>query len=227
MIATASLVSVGAQAPPRPGPPPPSAPPVIEKLADNVFRIGTLRVDTAKREISVPGRTLSAVVLEFVASTKRGMKAYESAIELDTDAVTFNAACVLIGLDAANAVRPQRHFDPTPPDGDPVEIRVSWEEKGKIREIDAEELLFDRKTDKPFSKSRWVYTGSLLLPNGRYLADLEGVLIGFVHTPAPIVENVAADAVGRYGAVIFNPNLGLNPDTAITLTLRAIPRTPR
>jgi len=201
----------------------PSKPPAIEKIGDHLFRVGTLRVDTAKRQITIPGRTLNAVVLEFVATVPRGVKAYESALELDTDALTFNAACILIGLDPSRSKRPQRHFDPTPPEGDPLEILVSWEALGETRQIPAEELLFDKKNNRPFSNSRWVYTGSMLLPNGRFLAELEGVLIGFVHTPAPLIENVAVDAVGRYGAVIFNPNLGLQPGTPVTMTLRALP----
>ena len=42
-------------------------------------------------------------MLEFVANTINGAKAYESALTLQTDAISFNAALLLIGLDPAAA----------------------------------------------------------------------------------------------------------------------------
>lgn len=197
-------------------------PPPVERLGPNLLRVGNIRVDTAAREFAVAGVTTGVSVLEFVAGTQRGNKGYETAIELETDGVTFNTACLLIGLDPSHSVKSERHFDPRAPQGDPVEIAVSWDENGATRRIDAEQLLYDREKKQALSGSRWVYTGSVVMPNGRYLADLDGVLIGFVHTPAPVIENVAADGVGRYGAIIFNPELGLKPKTRVTMIVRAV-----
>jgi len=70
----------------------------------------------------VRGTVTEAKTLEFIASTKGGFKGYESALELDTNAISFNLALILIGLDREHAVHPRRHFDPIPPKGDPVEI---------------------------------------------------------------------------------------------------------
>lgn len=200
----------------------------VEKLGKNLFRVGTVRVDTAKREISVTGKVNGDVsVLEFVANTKGGGKAYESAIELDTNAIFFNTACILIGLDRARSVRPVSHFDPRAPEGDPVEVVVSWQENGRTRQVNAEQLLYDREKKRVITNSRWVYTGSMLLENGMFLADADGVLIGFVHTPAPIIENVSSDAVSRYGAIVLNEELGLKAGTTIMLTVKALPPSKR
>src|SRR6185312_11990544 len=134
----------------------------------HLLRIGTIRVDTADLSFTVPGKVNSNVpILEFVANTRGGMKAYESAIELDADAVVFNAACLLIGLDPAHAVRPTRHFDPKPPEGDPVDVSVSWQDKGVTREIPGEQLLFDRQRQKTVTGSHWVYTGSTMMQSGQ------------------------------------------------------------
>ena len=196
---------------------------VVEKLGDHLFRIGSIRVDTSTLELTVAGKVNGNVsTLEFVANTKGGFKAYESAIELDTNAVMFNAACLLIGLDPAHASHPTRHFDPKPPEGDEVQVTVKWQDKGAAREIDAGQLLYDREKKRAVSNNRWVYTGSMMLDSGWYLADADGVLIGFVHSPAPIIENVASDAVGRYGMIIMNPELGLAADTPITVTVKAV-----
>jgi hypothetical protein len=53
------------------------------------------------------------------------------------------------------------------------------------------------------------------------------VLIGFVHSPAPIIENVAGPGVARYGSIVMNPNLGLEPDTPVVLTVKALGSAPK
>ena len=163
-----------------------------------------------------------ATTLEFIANTKNGFKAYESAIELDTNGLTFNLAMILIGLDKANSRPAQFHFDPNEPAGDPVEIWIEWKDGAKARRIRAEDLLWDRERKAGFSRGGWVYTGSIVTEDGRYLADLDGVLIGFVHDPASIIEWVGGNGVGRFGFIEVNPEIGLKPDTPITLTIKAI-----
>ncbi len=78
---------------------PPKSPDPIEKLGDNLYRLGSVRGTTATRELTVSGKVNTAAGLEFIANTKNGFKAYECAIELDTNGLTFNVAMILIGLD--------------------------------------------------------------------------------------------------------------------------------
>ena len=197
--------------------------PPVEKLGDNLFRIGNIRVDTAKREISVAGKVNRTTALEFIANTKGGMKAYESAFSMDTDAVMFNTALILIGLDKGNGVPTKFHFDPDPPKGDRVEIWVEWTVNGATKKLRAEEVVWNANTKQTLPAGQWVYTGSVFLDDGRYLADRDGVLIGFVHTPAPIIERTAFERV-NYGAMQLNSALGLTPDLPVTLSVRAIPK---
>jgi len=218
---------------PTPPNPPPTAKQTVEKLADGAYRLGPIRVDTVNRELSVAGSVNDVTILEFVANTKNGHKAYESAVTIDTDAVTFNAALLLLGLDPKRAVVPKRHFDPTPPEGDPVDIfvdvatRIDPVTPPTTRRLRVEELLFDKRTGKTMAEGPWVYTGSGFaedLNGRRYLADLDGVLIGFVHSPSPVIENPRAGAVDGYGSVVLNPNLGLSSGNPITLVIKALPR---
>jgi hypothetical protein len=179
-------------------------------------------VDTAKREVSVAGRVNEVTVLEFIANTRGGMKAYESALTLETDAINFNVALVLIGLDRANARRPTRHFDPEAPSGDPVEVFVEVPRAGGADRIRAEHLLFDKATNKTVPEGSWVYTGSTFIDNGRYMAEIDGVLIGFVHSPSPIIEYVQGAGIGNYGSIVLNPHLGLVAGSPVTLVVRAL-----
>jgi hypothetical protein len=204
------------------------AKPTIERTGPNTYRIGRLTIDTAKREVVVPGTMNDVSILEFVANTRNGVKAYESAMTIDIDAVTFNAALLLIGLDPARARVPEYHFDPKSPEGDPVEMFVEWDADDAMKRVRVEDLLYDERTKTTLPTGPWTYTGStfITLGDGRreFMSDMDGVLIGFVHSPAPLIENPRPGAVGAYGAVVLNRNLGLKAGQAVTLTVRALPR---
>lgn len=194
----------------------------IEKISANQYRLGKVRVDTAKSEVSVSGKlNPSVTTLEFIANTKDGWRAYESALSLDTDAITYNAALLLIGLDGKHVKgTPQFHFDPTTLSGDVVTVTVECP-GGECARMPAERLMYDKQKKETVSGGKWIYTGSSLLPDGRYLADVGAVLIGFVHDPATIIEYSAGAGLGNYGSIVVNPTLGLPEGTAITLTVKA------
>lgn len=204
--------------------PPSSAPPKVEKTGENQYRIGQIKVDTALREISVPGHLNDVTILEFVANTEKGFKAYESAVTLATDGVTFNTALLLIGLDKSRARVPVRHFDPEPPRGDPVELWVEWRSPMGAQKIRVESLLLDKRTNQTMPEGPWVYTGSAFMDN-HYMADMDGVLIGFVHSPSPVIENPRSGAVSSYGSVVLNRRRDLQPGMPLTLIVKALPLT--
>jgi hypothetical protein len=199
-----------------------AAGPAVEKIGDGVYRIGAMRVDTKKREVTVTGKINDATTLEWVANTQNGAKAYESAMTLDTDGVTFNTALLLIGLDVKHARVPEFHFDPKPPAGDPVDLFVAWGDGAAAKRVSIEQLLFDQRTNAPMPAGGWVYTGSMMMDGAQYRADADGgVLIGFVHSPAPVIENRNPGAVGAFGSVVLNKNLGLTTGMPVTLTVTA------
>jgi hypothetical protein len=200
----------------------PTPPPSVEEIGDRLYRIGNVFVDLEARQVEVAGVVNDVTILEFVANTLGGFKAYESAVELQTDAISFNLGMVLVGLDNTHAVLPKMHFDPDPPQGDPVRIWIEWNDNGQTRRIRCEELIYNEEQERTLPESDWVYTGSVFLPDGSYLAEADGVLIGFVHTPAPIIENPLPDGVGNYGAWILNPTIGLDPGTEIKLIVEVV-----
>jgi hypothetical protein len=212
--------------PPSPPPGPPSqttgskaAP--IERLGPNSVRVGNVVVDQAKKEISVRGVVNETTALEFIAVAKGGFKAYESVFELDTSAVNFNFALILIGLDPARASPPGGPG--RLPKGDPVEIWIEWEDGGKKQRVRAEQLIINTKTNTTLSEGPWVYTGSVFLPDSNaYLAEVEGSLIGFVHKQAPVIENPRPFTADYY-AYRLNPALKLRPGMTVSLTVRALP----
>lgn len=205
---------------------PPVLPPTpIEKLSPTRYRVGTLTVDTSTKEVAVPATVNDVEVIEFAANARNGIKAYESLLTLDTDAVSFNAALLLIGLDPARGRPAKRQFDDGKVSGDPVELTVAW--KGQKLPID--HLLFDRRTSKTVAGGPWVYTGSTFVDMGpdqgrRFMAEIDGILIGLMRGPSALIENPRTDTVNGFGSIVLNPNIGLKPGTAVTLTVKALPR---
>src|SRR6187397_1881950 len=116
----AAATAAAQQQPAAPSPLDPNMPkpPAIVKVSPNTFRIGELTVDTAAKTVTVPGTVNDVQTLEFVANMTNGAKAYESALTLNTNAVTFNAALLLLGLDPARSKPSTVQFDPVAPQGD-------------------------------------------------------------------------------------------------------------
>lgn len=223
ITAAAQAGGAGGQKPAEGTPPQPQA--KVERLGPNLVRLGSINVNTATKELMVAGTVNPDVrTLEFIANARDGVKAYETAVTLDTDAITFNAALLLIGLDRSRSKNiPTAHFDKATPIGDTVEIFIECPKK-ECQRMPAERLMFDQETKTAASNGSWVYTGSSFLADGRYLAQVDGALVGFVHDPASVIEYAAGAGLNKYGSIVFNPNVGLAAGTAVTLTVKALPR---
>jgi hypothetical protein len=183
--------------------------PRVEDLGNRVYRIGSIKVDKAKRTFTVPGVMLpheKGKAIEFIASTRQGYKSYESVFALEANAFEFNLACILIGLDAKQAVLPKFHFDPEAVKGNAVSINVGWEVEGKSVDYDVVALLKDGDS-KPAMPSVWSYTGSQFIEGDRYLAQMDGVLIGLSHDPASIIEHREGLGLGNWGSVTIDADL--------------------
>lgn len=198
--------------------------PTVEELGKEKYRIGSIQVDKAKRLITVPGVMLpheEGKAIEFMATMKQGYKSYESVISLDANAFEFNLACILIGLDAKKAVPPKFHFDPQPVQGDPVSIKVSWKKNGKQVEYDVLELLKAGET-KAEIPSVWSYTGSAFDDHDRYMAQMDGVLIGVIHDPASIIEHKKGLGVGQWGSLMVNPDIAPQGGHEVVVSIQSL-----
>jgi hypothetical protein len=116
-------------------------------------------------------------------------------------------------------------MDPAIPEGDLVEMFIEWDEGATRRRIRAEELVYNQQSKQTLREGPFVYTGSVFIAgSSAYLADIEGSLIGFSHTPATIIDSPRPLSAGGYGSDVINPNLKLKPGTPVVLTVRALPR---
>ena len=184
-------------------------------------KLGAITVERAAGRFAVPGVIVRLdPPLEFLAVTKGGVKAYESLIELETDAKTFNLACILLGFDAKKAKGAERHFDPSPAQGDPVRLWLGWGSGGERRRVPAGECLKVAGRDRV--PEEWVYTGSTFTPDGHYLAEIGGTVVGFVHDPGSIIQHKGGLGLGNYGAVAGAPDRCPPVGTAVELTVERV-----
>lgn len=201
-----------------------AVPPAVEDLGGGRYRVGAIEIDRNAGRFTVPGRVLEidteAMPIEFLAVSKGALKAYEATLELDTTAVAFNVACLVIGLDPAHATLPAFHFDPSVLAGDPVDLGVRWVEDGEVHEHPLGELLLNR--NGPVTHD-WVYVGSSFTPNGVYLAEQYGTLIGVVHDPESILQHRTGLGLGDYGAITVNPQRMPPAGTPVTVIVAREP----
>ena len=197
--------------------------PPIEELGEGRYRIGTITVDKAARKFSLDGKILHLTEpLEYVAVMTEGFKGYESLLELETSAVEFQLACILVGLDDENSVKPRFQFDENEAVGQAVDITLSWEADGEVKTVSAASAM--TAGDEPFSDAGWVYIGSTPSPqDGSLLAEMSGSLIGFVHDPTSIIEHRKGAPAGSYGMVKGNADLLPPEGSPITVTVSVIP----
>ena len=194
----------------------------IEELGNDRYRIGNIIVDKSNRSFTIGGKILHLdKPLEYLAVKTNGAKGYESLLELETSANEFQLACILVGLDDANSVKPRWQFDENEVEGQAVKISVLWTDDGTRRVVRAANALM--QGDEPFDNHDWVYSGSLPSPqDGSLIAEMSGTLIGFVHDPLAIIEHRTGAGIGAYGSITGN-SLVLPPEgSPVTLMVSVI-----
>jgi len=197
--------------------------PKVQDLGNGHFRVGLIEVDRNQRRFSVPAEVhQDEGTQEFILSSRGGYKGYESTLEAGATAYEFNVACLLIGLNPKHARTPRFHFDPTGVTGDRVEVSLSWGKDKARHRVSATEAVKDQRTGKAMKATGWVYTGSTFTPDGAYMAQTDGVLIGFVHDPAEIITLSVGTAQGDYGQLVPNTASLPKKGTRVTVEVKAV-----
>lgn len=193
--------------------------PSIESIGEQRYRIGEIIVDKAAARFTVPGKIVHVSgPLEYLAVAADGLKTYESLTELSASPTEFNLACILIGLDEKNSVKPRYQFDERKAEGQAVFVTISWQENGATVTISGANALTIGEND--FNDDGWVYIGSTTSEDGQqFLADMTGTLIGFVHDPYSVIDHGNGAAMGEYGLLTANKDALPPEGSAVTLTV--------
>jgi len=191
--------------------------PPMEQIGEKRYRIGEIIVDQAAAEFTLPGTVLHlSGPLEYLAVARDGLKEYESLLELAASPTEFNLACILIGLDDKNSVKPRYQFDERKAEGQAVSISIAWQKDGKTISISGANAM--SVGDDVFADDSWVYIGSMTSEDGQqFMANMTGTLIGFVHDPYSVIDHRNGAAIGSYG--LLTANEGVLPPEGSTVSL--------
>lgn len=173
------------------GAPGKAEPPVIKKLAEGIFQVGGVTVNKPNGFVSVDGAVnMDDGLVEYLACGAMG-KLHESVLVLHAQPYNLQVALLLLGLEPGDNPL-ERQGGPGVPEGDPVEIWVTWRsvDKKEVRQR-AEELIFNIKKKKTMPHTHWIYTGSQII-NGQFIAQVEQSIIATYHDPYAMFDHPLA-----------------------------------
>ncbi len=192
--------------------------PPIQKIAENLYRVGDVAVDTKQRTVTFSARVnLPQGVLEVLICTEYG-KTHESLLSTKVDPLHLNVALLLLGLEGGHAVKYQG--DPTQPVGSPVEIWFRVKEGETEKVIRAEDWVFDTRRNRPMLRTHWVYVGSVVTKDG-FMAQREGQIVTTFHDPFTLMDNPLPEGADDTVYVVNTeqvPRVG----TPVTVVIKAI-----
>lgn len=135
---------------------------------------GHLQVMKQEKQIVLTGEISKALgeydshlqgAVEYLICGRDG-KAYESIIVVDATAKDIHGALDKLGVKHGTPPGYDMERDePTPPKGPTVVISVEWKNGNETREMRAEDLLFNVKTQESMKHVAWIYSGSRIVPD--------------------------------------------------------------
>lgn len=182
--------------------------PFIKKLDDGVLKVGNIIVNKNKGSVLIQGNVnMQEGLVEYLACGTYG-KLHESVLRLDSEPFHIQIALLLLGLEPGD-----KHLDMQGahgiPDGDPIDIQVSWLNEDKQTIIHrAEDLLLNVKTGQVMKRTHWVFTGSQII-KGKFMAQVEHSIASTYHDPYAIIDHPLK--TGTDDTLYFANNMTLPP----------------
>ena len=191
---TLSLTRALAQpAPPPPAAPPaPPPPPPIERISEQVLRVGAVTLNRETQELEVPARVnMTQGILEYYGVASDG-KLHESVVEVEGEPSHLHLALLLAGYEPSEfgARDPETGARPTLRRGSLLKLYIKWTpiELGREQWLPASAWLFSRALKTSPRPTPYVFQGSLFGRDGRYVADLERSVIGLIEDPTVVLS---------------------------------------
>jgi hypothetical protein len=136
-----------------------------------------MSLDLKARTVKIPGRiNMTQGIIEYLAVMDGRGKLHESVLALDVQPSLLQFALILLALEPGE-LKPGDPATRRPPAlarwGDPVALWVEWDRGGNVERVSADQLVFNRETQKPMEGGRWHFTGSFF-HRDRFLADVTG-----------------------------------------------------
>ncbi|MFI5252337.1 MAG: YdjY domain-containing protein [Bacteroidota bacterium] len=158
----------------------------IKKIGDDLFQLGTIRIDSKNRVLTMPGKiNMQKGMIELVACATGG-KTHESVVVVDVVPYHLQVALILLGLNYIGGLSVQG--DTLTPRGDSVDVFMTWNKNGQDTTVRAEDFAWDIPNKRSMEHTPWIFSGSRMI-DGKYMADVEKSLVTTYHDPNSILDN--------------------------------------
>ncbi|MHC1768981.1 MAG: YdjY domain-containing protein [Verrucomicrobiia bacterium] len=183
-----------------------AANPVLWPLEGDLFAVGTVRLNKAKRAIQFPAVVNMTEGLVEYAVVHTSGKVHESVLKTEADPFHIQLARLLVWPDASTSSQPAPG---TPRDrvGPQIRIQVEWNAGDGPKSLPLEDLVWNTLTKSQMIRGPWVFNGSRLV-NGTLLAQRDGSIVAIYADP---------------DALINNPRPGRNDDEIWTVNTKFVP----
>ena len=183
---------------PKSDAPPADPTKAIQKIDGTRFRLGAMEFDQKTREISIPCTVnMREGLLEYILVHESG-KVHESLFSTAVKPMELNVVMLLLNWKKSEAFfdfsQPERGGVPVKNAKNPpvshVEIHVAWKDKdGKDQTCRVENWLHQIEKKAKISQEPFIYTGSVILPDGQFLSEQTGSMVGLYVDPGSIINN--------------------------------------
>ena len=159
--------------------------PPLKMVEPGLFEIGGVRIFKKEDKVEFPATVnMDKGLLEYLIVGRSG-KLHESLLRTEVEPYALHIALLMIGLEGStNPLSGQG--DPRRPEGDPVTIRIRWQEGKQIKKARIEEWVLKGKS--PMGHTPWVFTGSFV-SNGTFMAQVEKSIVAVFHDPVALIDN--------------------------------------
>jgi hypothetical protein len=165
------------------------APLSVLAQAAKVGKLPYITFDVKRKQVRVDCESLAVEApLEFFCVVVGGSE-HETVLRTPAKPSDVHTALLALGLQPGKPV----HYDEatkqwTPPKGPPLEIHLEWEKDGKTVSVPAYRTMRDVKTKKEMKPLHWVYTGSRVMEDGVFAADVNGYVVSIVNFEMTLID---------------------------------------
>ena len=170
----------------------------IQKIEGDRYQLGTIEFNQKTREIRIPGKVnMTDGPLEYVLVHESG-KVHESLLSTAARPVELNIVLLLLNWQKSQAFfdfsEPERggvlvknSKNPAPSH---IEVHVAWKDKdGHDQTCHIENWLHQIEKKAKLTVEPFIYTGSILMPDGRWLAEETGSILALCQDPGSMINN--------------------------------------
>lgn len=170
----------------------------IQRIEGDRYKCGSIEFDQKTREIRIPCKlNMREGPLEYVLVHESG-KVHESLLSTAARPLELNIVLLLLNwkksevfFDFSNADRggvPVKKAKNPP--ASQVEVHVAWKDKeGKDQTCRVEQWMHQIEKRAKVTEVPWIYTGSIIMPDGRWLAEETGSIMALYVDPGSMFNN--------------------------------------